>query len=151
MSLGLKKLFYKSGSISDKESGDDWTVTGLASLRYLITENLSTTIRVGRDTVDSQTGNARGRRTDLFSGIALDWRLTGKLMFRQALTAYLSDEKTSNDDLTRYLYNARFEYAARKNLNFYLGYNLNCKRYKYMDEKNFYANEFIVGASYAFK
>ena len=151
LSLGMKNNFYESGSQSDKNSDDDWALTALASLRYLLTENLSTTIRVGRDVVDSQTGNARGRRTDLFSGIALDWRLTGKLIFRQALTAYLSDEKTSNDDLTRYLYNARFEYAARENLGFYLGYNLNCKRYKYMDEKNFYANEFIVGATYTFK
>ena len=151
LSLGMKKNFYESGSVSDKNSDNKWDLTALASLRYLLTENLSTTIRVGRDTVDSQTGAARGRRVDLFSGIALDWRLTGKLVFRQAFTAYLDDEKTSNDDLTKYLYNARIEYEARKNLGFYVGYNLNCKRYKYMDEKNYVANEFIVGASYTFK
>ena len=151
LGLGAKNNYYESGSPSDKNSDDRWGLTALASLRYLLTESMSTTIRVGRDVVDSQTGNARGRRVDLFTGIALDWRLTGKLVFRQGLTAYLSDEKTSNDDLTRYLYNARFEYEARENLGFYVGYNLNCKRYKYMDEKNYYANEFIVGATYSFK
>ena len=151
LSLGAKNNFYDSGTKSDKNSDDDWEMTALASLRYLLTESLSSTIRVGRDVVDSQTGNARGRRIDLFSGVSLDWRLTGKLLFRQGFTAYLSDEKTSKDDTTRYLYNARFEYEARKNLGIYVGYNLNCKRYKFLDEKNYYANEFIVGATYSFK
>ena len=147
LGAGFSCTEYK-GRSEGTEGDGEWQPTASISLNYLPVSNFRITYLSSFEWEDASSG--RGGRMSYFNSLRATWQLTERISFSPGVSIDQQDERNSNLDTTEYSVFANMGYSYSSHLSFYLGYEYEHTKYKYLPRRDYETNECWLGVRFSF-
>lgn len=147
LGAGASKTEYEGQS--HKTNGDrEWQPTVSATFRYTPATNFVFSYISSLEWED--TGSARGGRMAFYNSLRTTWQITQRISFSPGVSIEQQDERNSLTDTTEYSVFAHLDYDFSKRMSFYLGYEYEHTKYKYLSNRDYEANECWLGMRFSY-